>query len=160
MTNQQNSRRPWQISPVLPAEVFKVLRKPEKAINPITIVATADVDGSPRTAPFGSLRAISPRLLRFACLRDHITFDNLCRDARLMVAFLAPPRVAVSIRGKARVIREKMNADQRTALVEVDIEEVKNDLIFRGTIDSGIELNIPESHIGWYLALVDEVEEP
>ena len=160
MTNNQESIKPWQISPDLPPGVFKALRKPEKAINPITIVSTVDEDGSPRTAPFGSLRAITPRLLRFACLRDHITYDNLCRDTRLMVAFLAPPTVAVGIRGKARVVKEKMQADHRTALIEVDVEEVKNDLIFRGTIDSGIEINIPESHIGWYLALVDEVEKP
>ena len=159
MTNNQSSRKPWQISPGLPPDVFEALQKPESAINPIAIVATIDADGTPRTAPFGSLRAITPYLLRFACLRTHDTYDNLHRDGRLMVALLAPSVVAVSIRGKARVVHEKMKADERAALVEVDVKEVKNDLVFEGAIESGIEVNIPESHIGWYIALIEEVEE-
>jgi hypothetical protein len=77
-----------------------------------------------------------------------------------MVAFLAPSVVAVSIFGRARVVKDKMEADERAAMVEIDVEEVKNDLVFRGSIESGIELNIRESHIGWYLTLVEEVEKP
>ncbi len=159
MTNHQSSKTTWQISPSLPPDVFEALHKPKSAINPIAIVATIDADGTPRTAPFGSLRAITPYLLRFACRRTHDTYDNLHRDGRLMVSFLAPEAVAVSIRGKARIVKKKMESDERAALVEVDIEEVKNDLLFKGTIESGIEIDIPESHIGGYLTLVEEVDE-
>ena len=56
-----------------------------------------DPDGTPCTAPFGSLRAATPRLLWLACLRYHDTYANLCRDGRVTVALLAPPGIAVSI---------------------------------------------------------------
>jgi hypothetical protein len=41
----------WRRGPELPADVFGVLHKPNRAINPISIVATADRDGTLRTAP-------------------------------------------------------------------------------------------------------------
>ena len=45
--------------PELPADVFGGLHKPNRAVNPISIVATVDRDGMPRTAPVGSL-VLSP----------------------------------------------------------------------------------------------------
>jgi len=43
----------WRRGPELPTDVFGVLHKPNRAINPISIVATVDRDGTPRTAPPG-----------------------------------------------------------------------------------------------------------
>ena len=50
-------KRCWLTSSELPHEVFEVLHKPNRALNPVAIMATVDPDGTPRTAPFGSLRA-------------------------------------------------------------------------------------------------------
>jgi hypothetical protein len=63
----------WRRAPELPEEAYVVLHKPNRGINPIAIVATVDADGSPRTAPFGSLRATTPSLLRLCCNRHHDT---------------------------------------------------------------------------------------
>jgi flavin reductase (DIM6/NTAB) family NADH-FMN oxidoreductase RutF len=57
-----------------------------------------DKDGTPHTAPFGSVRAVTPRLLRLISARYHDTYANLARDGRAVVALLAPPDIAVSIR--------------------------------------------------------------
>jgi flavin reductase (DIM6/NTAB) family NADH-FMN oxidoreductase RutF len=73
----------------LPENIFTVLHKPNKALSPVSIVATVDPDGAPHTAPFGSMRAVTPRLLRFASLRQHDTYVNLLKDDRVMVAFVA-----------------------------------------------------------------------
>ena len=89
----------WRRAAELPPDVFAVLHKADRAINPITVVATVDADGAPRTAPFGSLRAVTPSLLRLACNQYHDTYANLCRDGRVSVALLAPPNIAVSILG-------------------------------------------------------------
>ena len=102
----------WPTAPELPEEVFAVLHKPDRAINPIAIVATVDEDGSPRTAPFGSVRAITPRLLRLTSWHGHDTYANLCRDGRVMIAVLAPPDISVSIRGRARVTKECLETDE------------------------------------------------
>jgi hypothetical protein len=160
--NQEHqARKRWRRASELPPEVFAALRKPDSAINPIVIVATVDPDGTPRTAPFGSLRAVTPKLLRLVSSRYHDTYANLCRDGRVTVALLAPPNIAVSIRGQARVVKEQMDSDEHDAVVEIDVEEVKNDMIRTpgSAIESAITLFIPAEHIGWFLAVIGEIEE-
>ncbi len=157
MTDKQG----WhgQTASELPPQVFEVLRKPNRGINPVTIVATVDPDGHPRTAPFGSMRAVTPQLLRMSSLRFHDTFANLCRDGRVMVAVVAPPNIAVSIRGRARVIREQMCADPHCAVLEIQVEEVKNDMVRSGAIESGIAFT-PHARVrDWFEAALTELEE-
>jgi hypothetical protein len=155
---QWKKRRLWRTAEELPPHVFEALHKPDCAINPIAVVATTDPDGAPRTAPFGSLRAVTPRLLGLGCDRRHDTYANLCRDDRVTIAFLAPPEVAVSVLGRARVVREPMLCDEQKAMLEIDITAVKNDLGLVISIERGTELVIPEEQIGFYLAVVEEVE--
>ena len=162
MTNREAEesqvRKRWRRAPGLPSEVFEALRKPNRGINPVTIVATVDADGTPRTAPFGSVRAVTLRLLRMISLHYHDTYANLCRDGRVMVAVVAPPNIAVSIRGRARVVRERMNTDQRSAILEIDVEEVKNDMV-AGAIGSAISFFPQDEHRDWFEAALAEVEE-
>ena len=148
----------WPTASELPAEVFAALHKPDRAINPIAIVATVDEDGAPRTAPFGSLRAITPRLLRLTSWHGHDTYVNLCRDGRVMVAVLAPPDISVSIRGQARIAKECLDADEHHAAMDIDIEEVKNDMVRRLVIESGVTVSVKEGFAGWFDSLLGEIE--
>lgn len=149
----------WRRAPELPPYVFDALHKPDRAINPVTVVATADADGAPRTAPFGSLRAVTPRLLRLACNRHHDTYANLCRDGRVSVALLASPDVAVSIVGRARLVQEGMEVGEYLAVLEIDVEEVKNDMMRRGTIESAVGFAPPDDLRGFYVGAVAEIED-
>jgi hypothetical protein len=149
----------WRRAPELPPHVFDALHKPNRAINPVTVVATVDADGTPRTAPFGSLRAVTPGLLRLACNRHHDTYANLCREGRVSVALLAPPDIAVSIRGQARVVKEGMNTGEYLAVLEIDVEEVKNDMMQRGTIESAVGFAPPEDLRGFYVGAIAEIED-
>ena len=155
---QSQVRRRWRRAPELPPEVFEALRKPNRAINPVTIVATVDPDGAPHAAPFGSVRAVTPQLLRMISLHYHDTYANLCRDGRVMVALVAPPNIAVTIRGRARVVRERMNASEQSAVVEIDVEEVKNDMV-AGAIGSAITFFPRDEHQAWFEAVLAEVED-
>ena len=149
----------WRRAPELPPYVFAALHKPERAINPIVVVATVDADGMPRTAPFGSLRAINPRLLRLACAQYHDTYANLCRDGRVSVALLAPPNIAVSIRGRARVVKERMDTGKQLAVLEIDVEEIKNDMMRRGAIESAVGFAPPEELRDFYVGAIAEIED-
>ena len=149
----------WRRAPELPQDVFEALHKPNRAINPVAVVATVEEDGSPRTAPFGSLRAVTPKLLRLACNRYHDTYANVCRDGRVMVAVLATPNIAVGIRGRARVVREQMAVGEFHAILEVDIEEVKNDMMRRGLIESAIGFAPPDDLADYYVAAIAEIED-
>jgi len=142
----------------LPENILAVLRKPDNALSPVSIVATVNPDGTPHTAPFGSMRAVTPRLLRFASLRQHDTYVNLLKDNRVMVAFVAPPDIAVSIKGRARVVRERMALDEYFALLEIDIEEVKNDMIRRVVIDSPITISAHDKFKKWFDDLIGEMD--
>lgn len=132
--------RRWRRQEELPPEVFKTWTKQGGKLNPSSIVATVDEDGSPRTAPFGSLRAITPKLLRFLVHRYHDTLANCLRDPRVMVALISVPDIAVSVRGRARVVQNPWLPDERYALIEVDIEEVKNDMPMRIDIHTDISI--------------------
>ena len=156
---QTPGKERWRRAPELPPDVFTALHKPNRAINPITIVATVDPDGKPRTAPFGSLRAVTPRLLRLACNHYHDTYANLCRDGRVSVALLSPPNIAVSIEGRARMVKERMDTDEHLAVLEIDVEEVKNDMMRRGVIESAVGFMPPEDLMDYYVGAIAEVED-
>jgi len=153
---QEKQLRVWQTETELPPDVFQVWHKPNGAISPVAIVATVDSNGSPHTAPFGSLRAISPRLLRLFAWRQHDTYTNLCRDGQVSVALVSPD-VAVSVTGRARVVREHAHHDEQFAILEIDIEAVKNDMAYRVVIKSGFELSPKERHKSWYAAVMAEL---
>ena len=149
----------WRRAPELPSYVFDALHKPDRAINPIAVVATVDADGAPRTAPFGSLRAVTPRLLRLACNRHHDTYANMCRDGQVSVSLLAPPNIAVSIYGRARVVREHMQTGEHLAVLEIVVDEVKNDMMQRGAIESGAGFSPPEELLPYYVGAIAEIED-
>lgn len=142
----------------LPENIFVVLHKPDKALNPVSIVATVDLVGAPHTAPFGSMRAVTPRLLRFASLKQHDTYVNLLKDDRVVVAFVTPPNIAVSIKGRARVVKEKTDTDEYFAFIEIDIEEVKNDMVRRVVIDSPITISAHDKFKKWFDDLIGEMD--
>lgn len=148
----------WYKVPELPPEVFAVWRKANGALSPVAIVATVDADGTPRSAPFGSLRAISPRLLRFSPTHFQTTYANLCRDGRVTVTMVAAPDIAVSARGRARVVRERMETDGNRAIVDIDIAEVKNDMVPTLVLENGITISAREEYRDRFQALTAEVE--
>lgn len=151
-------RADWRTASELPPHVFETLRKPEAAINPVAIVATVDEDGAPRTAPFGSLRAVTPQRLRLISLRYHDTFANLCRDGRASVAVVAPPDISVSIRGRARVLKEKMATGEHYAALELEVDSVKNDMVRTGVIGGATTFYPHEQYQPWFDAALRELE--
>ncbi len=156
--NQTPDTERWRSADELPPDVFDILLKADSAINPISIVATVDPDGTPRTAPFGSLRAVTPKLLRFASSTRHDTYANLVRDNRISIALLSPPNTSVSITGCTRIVREPMNYLDNYAIFEVNIIKVKNDML-RGKILSGVQFDPPKLFKKGYLEMIKEIEE-
>jgi len=77
----------------------------------------------------------------------------------VVVALVAPPDIAVSIRGRARVARERMNADEHSAILEIDVEEVKNDMVRMGVIESAITFSPRDEIRDWFEAAIGEAED-
>jgi hypothetical protein len=75
------------------------------------------------------------------------------------VALLAPPDIAVSITGRGRVVKERMDSGEHMAVLEIDVQEVKNDMMRRGTIDSAIGFSPPDELRYLYVAAIAEIED-
>ncbi len=157
-TPETRKTRYWSTASELSQEVFAVWRKPDAAISPVAVVASIDPDGAPRTALFGSLRAVTPRVLRLCTVRGHDTYANLCRDGRVMVSLVSPPDLAVSVRGRAQVVKEWMTHDEHFAILEIDVEKVKNDMAYRVVIESTITISARDQFKPWYDAAMRELE--
>jgi len=156
--DRETPKERWRRSPELLADAFAVWKKAGGELNPSSVVATIDEDGAPRVAPFGSMRAVTPQLLRFIAHRYHDTLANLKRDPRIMVAMICSPDIAVSVRGRARVVEEPFSLDQNYALVEIDIDEVKNDMPVRIGIDTGISISPSGPFVAWWNNLWERME--
>jgi hypothetical protein len=130
----------WDQADHLPSVVIDTLRKPPGQVT--AVVATVDDDGTPRTATFGAMRPVTSDALRFACNRANVTYRNIVRDGRVMVAVFGPPDVAVGIRGRARVRKERMGTLPDNAVVQIDVDEVKNDHLPSVPIASGITYTV------------------
>jgi|GEM_PF-2064301 len=120
---------------VLPEPMLEMLSRSPPVLT--TVVATIGEDGGPHTAPFGSLRALSPARLRFGCDRTHQTYENILGDERVAVCILAPPDVAGTIFGRARVVKEAMEGIPTDAVLEIAVERVKDDMLPGATILTG-----------------------
>jgi len=128
-----------------------------RRIGSAVVVATVDANGGPHTAPFGSICFVSPKIMRFGCDRKHDTYENIKRNGQVVVSLVAPPNIAVSIKGKARVAKERMELVNTDAVIEVGVEEVKDDLIPGSFIVSGI-LYSAEKHVKDFITkYIDEV---
>ncbi|TFG25993.1 pyridoxamine 5'-phosphate oxidase family protein [Candidatus Thorarchaeota archaeon] len=143
----------WRRSPELLEDAYSAWKKSDGSLNPSSVVATIDADGTPRVAPFGSMRAVNPQLLRFIAHRYHDTLANLKRDPRISVAMICAPDIAVSVRGQARIVEEPFSLDENYALVEIDIDEVKNDMPIKIGIESGITISPSGPFVTWWNSL-------
>ena len=102
--------------------------------------------------------ALSPRrFMRFGCDRKHDSYENIKRNGQVVVSLVAPPDIAVSIKGKARVAKERTELVNTDAVIEVGVEEVKDDLIPGSFPVSGI-LYSAEKHVKDFITkYIDEV---
>ncbi len=138
---------------------MQAFRKTGGVLNPSSVIATTDEDGSPRTAPFGSLHALSESKLRAVIHRYHDTLKNIHRDGRVMISLISPPDIAVSVKGVARVAEEPWSVDPRYAIVEIDITEVKNDMPMQIGIETGISISATGPFQEWWAACWEKLSE-
>lgn len=91
------------------------------------VVATVDNDGLPHTAPYNQLIAVDAGHLRLAINRQDETFRALRDYGLTMLAVLEEGDIAAGIKGRARILRDKMDTNCNLAVVEIEVEEVKRD---------------------------------
>lgn len=106
----------------LPPQAVDFLR-----VGRLVVVATVNDQGWPNTAPFSWAIARDRKTLRIAAHAEAATLRNIRDNGRVMVSVMGGG-MSLSIRGSARVIKERMEAVPfATSMVEIVIEQVKDD---------------------------------
>lgn len=108
------------------------------------IVATLDEEGHPHTAPYNQVIAVDAGHLRLAVNRQDATFRHLRDYGLTMIAVLEEGDIAAGIKGRARILRQQMQANCNLALIEVEIDEVKKDNSPQYLVVQGIRTRLRE----------------
>ena len=121
----------------LPPEAVEAL-----AGGRLVVVATVDEDGWPYTMVMNWAAARDARTVRLSLDQRTRTLANIRRNGRVMLEVMADG-VIIGVRGRARIIQEEMaHAPIPSAMVEVTVELVKDDLI------AGVEFSGPSFRWG------------
>lgn len=110
----------------LPATVVSYIRG-----GRIVIVSTVNADGTPNAAPFAWVVAKDKTALRLAISHGVATLENIKRTGVACLS-VSSPDIQVTIKGRARVIRDRIDAAIPASVVEVTVEEVKNNSLIGG----------------------------
>lgn len=94
--------------------------------RPVTL-STVDEHGRPNSAPISWIVARDERTLRVAVTHHTETLRNLRRNGRVCVSVLGSG-IAMTVTGRGRIVRDMMTSVPfPTAMIEIDVESVKDD---------------------------------
>lgn len=117
----------------MPPKVLNYLRG-----GRLVIVATVGPDGRPNSAPFSWVLALDSRTIRMGVNQGVATLHNVKHNGFIALSIVAAD-LFVTIKGTARVVRDAIEeAPLPTAVVEVQVEEVKDDAVI-GRVKPGQE---------------------
>jgi hypothetical protein len=57
------------------------------------------------------------------------------------------------------MVKERMDIGEHLAILEIDVEKVKNDMMRRGVIESTVGFIPPEELKGYYTGAIAEIED-
>lgn len=140
----------------LPEDLLNVL-KGEKTI---AVLATFSEKGLPNTTP---IQCIYPKGLESILLsihKDHIGYQNMVWQKKVMICFLDEGSVAYSVLGRAGVVRAPSLVHPLMNVVRIDIIDIKSDRSVLTKVESGVGW----SYASWEAeellkALMDELKE-
>ncbi|MCL4466672.1 MAG: pyridoxamine 5'-phosphate oxidase family protein [Chloroflexi bacterium] len=119
------------VGPEMPIKLVNFLRG-----GRLAIVATVGPDGKANSAPFSWVLVVDKRTLRLGVNQGVATLANIRHNGSVSVSVVGP-NLFVTVKGKARVIKESLaEAQLPTAVVEIAVEEVKDDAII-GRVEPG-----------------------
>ncbi len=109
-----------RISDVIPGPLMRLL---ERYVT-TAIVGTVTPEGCPYTMPANMVISCGDSVIRIAMYNNSRTYANLKQKNRLAICFVDEGNVAYTVIGEADVLKERMIADEKLAIVEVRVLEV------------------------------------
>ena len=142
------------------------IKLPEDLINllktgkTVAVLATFSEKGLPHTTP---IQCIYPKGLEGILIsihKDHIGYQNMVWQKKVMMCFLDEGNIAYSVLGRAGVVRAPSSVHPLMNVVRIDIIDIKSDRSVLTKVDSGVRW----SYTSWETeeiskALMDELKE-
>ncbi len=140
----------------LPEDLLNVL-KGEKTI---AVLATFSEKGLPNTTPIQSIYPKGLESILLSIHKDHVGYQNMVWQKKVMICFLDEGNVAYSVLGRAGVVRAPSLVHPLMNVVRVDIIDIKSDRSVLTKVESGVGW----SYTSWEAeellkALMDELKE-
>ncbi len=140
----------------LPEDLLNVL-KGEKTI---AVLATFSEKGLPNTTPIQCIYPKGLESILISIHKDHIGYQNMVWQKKVMICFLDEGNVAYSVLGRAGVVRAPSLVHPLMNIVRVDIIDIKSDRSVLTKVDSGVRW----SYASWEAeellkALMNELQE-
>ncbi len=140
----------------LPEDLLHVLKNE----NTVSILATFSEKGLPNTTP---LQCVYPKGLEGILIsihKDHIGYQNMVWQKKVMMCFLDEGNVAYSVLGRAGVVRAPSSVHPLMNVVRIDIIDIKSDRSVLTKVESGVRC----SYASWEAeelskALMNELKE-
>ncbi len=118
----------------LPEDLLHVLKNE----NTVSILATFSEKGLPNTTP---LQCVYPKGLEGILIsihKDHIGYQNMVWQKKVMMCFLDEGNVAYSVLGRAGVVRAPSSVHPLMNVVRIDIIDIKSDRSVLTKVESGV----------------------
>ncbi len=101
------------------------------------VIATVSENGFPNTTPVHLVIAKNPKTLLFGVSLNHQGTSNIRSNPKIMISLCEKDDLNISIKCKAKIIREKLDCNPGMCVVEAKIEAIKDDSTHSKTV-SGI----------------------
>jgi hypothetical protein len=119
----------------LPEDLVTLLQKQQT----VAILATFSEKGIPNTTPIQCIYPKGQESLLLTIHKEHLGYQNMVWQKKVMLSFLSEGNVAYSLLGRAGVVRAPSIVHPLMNLVRIDIIDIKCDRSILTRIDQGIK---------------------
>ncbi len=140
----------------LPDDLIKVLKEGKGC----AVLATFSEKGLPHTTPIQTMYPKGLESILISIHKDHMGYQNMVWQKKVMLCFLDEGNVAYSVLGRAGVVRAPSHVHPLMNIVRIDIIDIKSDRSVLTKVDSGVRW----SYTSWEAeelceALMNELKE-
>ncbi|MBL4587796.1 pyridoxamine 5'-phosphate oxidase family protein [Candidatus Babeliales bacterium] len=121
----------------LPEDLIALLKKERT----LAILATFSEKGIPNTTPVQCLYPKGQESILLTIHKEHLGYQNMVWQKKVMLSFLSEGNVAYSLLGRAGVVRAPSMVHPLMNVVRIDIIDIKSDQSVLTRIERGVEWN-------------------
>ncbi len=125
------------------------------------VMVTVSRDGMPNAAPMALMAAPDPHRVLVSVSTWHDTYQNVKETGKVALSVMASGDRAFTVKGPARVVQETTQVSDKMSVIEIEVQEVKDDVSPAARVNNGVEMVIRSEKARQFLdAIWDELQGP